>query len=185
MSTSPSKTIVNPQWNLAPTVVENHWKIILAGSRFTKDAKSQYAPVEKEALALVYGQESCWVFVLGCLNLLVVVDHQPLVKIFWDQVLKNIKNPHLFNFKEQSLIYKFRIKYIPGKLNITPHCTSRHSASPTHVGAATNDTAQQIDYAIQASIISTYVHNAKLRAVTWERIAAAVVTDRAHSKGFS
>lgn len=33
-------------------------------------------------------------FVLGCPNLLVTVDHLPLVKIFSDQALENIKkNP--------------------------------------------------------------------------------------------
>ena len=32
-----------------------HWKLVYAGSRFTRDAESRYAPIEGEALALVYG----------------------------------------------------------------------------------------------------------------------------------
>lgn len=70
---------------------DGHWKVILASSRFTNDAESRYAPVEGEALALVYGLESCRMFVLGCPNLLVTVDHLPLVKIFSDQALENIE----------------------------------------------------------------------------------------------
>ena len=69
-------------------------------------------------------------FILGCPDLLVTVDHQPLVKIFSDQVLENIKNPRLFTFKERSLMYRFHIKHVPGKLNATPDCTSRYLASP-------------------------------------------------------
>lgn len=92
-----------------PKCGEDHWKLILAGSRFTNDAESRYAPVEGEALALVYGLEACQMFVLGCPELLVTVDHKPLVKIFSDKALEDIKNPRLFNFKERSLMYKFRI----------------------------------------------------------------------------
>ena len=72
---------------------EDHWKLILAGSRVTNDAGSRYEPVEGEALALVYGLESCRMFILGCPDLLVTVDHQPLTSIFSDQALENIKKP--------------------------------------------------------------------------------------------
>ena len=70
---------------------DDHWKLILAGSRFINDAESRYAPVEEEALALVYGLESYRMFILGCLDLLVTVDYQPLTRIFSDQALE--KNP--------------------------------------------------------------------------------------------
>ena len=33
---------------LGPNCGENHWKIILAGFRFTKDAESHYSPIEEE-----------------------------------------------------------------------------------------------------------------------------------------
>ena len=145
-------------------------------SRFTKDAESRYSPVEGEALAMIYGLEACRMFVLGCPDLLVTVDHQPLVKIFSDQVLENIKNPRLFSFKERSLMYKFRIKHVPGKLNAAPDCTSRYPSSPEHSGT-TVDAIQQVDRTTKASIIASYMHDPKLRAITWERIVAAAATD--------
>ena len=43
---------------VGPACGEDHWKLILAGSRFPNDAESRYAPVEGEALALVYGLEA-------------------------------------------------------------------------------------------------------------------------------
>ena len=43
-----------------------HWKLIFAGSRFLADTESRYAPVEGEALSLVYGLQQCRMFVLGC-----------------------------------------------------------------------------------------------------------------------
>ena len=160
-----------------PNCGENHWKIILAGSRFTKDTESCYSPIEGEALVLIYGLESCKMFILGCPDLLNTVDHQPLVKIFSDQVLENIKNPCLFTFKEHSLMYRFHIRHVPGKLNATPDCTSRYPASPKPSRVTSIDTTQQIDRAMQASIISAYEHDPKLRAITWDRIVAAAATD--------
>ena len=107
---------------------DDQWKLILAGSQFTNDAESRYAPVEGEALALVYGLESSQMFILGCPDLLVTVDHQPLMRIFSDKALENIKKPCLFNFKEQALMYKFRIKHRPGRLNAVPDCASWYPA---------------------------------------------------------
>ena len=103
---------------------DDHWKLILVGSHFSNDAELCYVPVEENTLVLVFGLESCQMFVLGYPDLLVTVDHQPLTRIFSDQALENIKNPCLFNFKECTLMYKFWIKHCSGKLNAASNCTS-------------------------------------------------------------
>ena len=115
-----------PSYNIAPVphCGDVHWKLILVGSRFTLDAVSQYAPVEGEALALIYRLEQCRMFVLGCPNLIISVDNKPLVKIFGDQPLENVKNPRLQHFKEHAMAYKFRIKHMPGKLHLSADATS-------------------------------------------------------------
>ena len=151
---------------------DGHWRLILAGSRFTNDAESRYAPVEGEALALVYGLESCRMFILGCPDLIITVDHLPLVKIFSNQALENIKNPRLLNFKEKSLMYKFQIKHRPGKLNLAPDCASRYPA-----GTPPRNQDQSIDTAVKAAFTSMYENDTKLRAITWGRIVAAAATD--------
>ena len=76
----------------APLCGPGHWKLVFAGSRFTTESEARYAPVEGEALALVYGLQQARMFV-GCPDLIVVVDHKPLVKLFSDQALEKIKNP--------------------------------------------------------------------------------------------
>jgi len=56
------------------------WKIVLAGSCFLQDAEKRYAPIEGEALAIVYALEQTRHFTMGCDNLVVVTDHKPLIR---------------------------------------------------------------------------------------------------------
>ena len=100
---------------------------MFAGSRFTTDAKSRYVPIEGEALAVVYGLESCRIFVIGCPRLIVSVDHKPLLKLLSDdQPLDQVKNPRLQRFKERAMRYQFRIKHTPGRKNSCADAASRH-----------------------------------------------------------
>ena len=152
---------------------DGHWKIILTGSRFTSDSESRHTPVEGEGLALAHGLESCRMFILGCSNLLLTVDHIPLVKIFSDQALQNIKNLRLLNFKEKTLMYRFQIKHRHGKLNLASDCASRYSASTPR-----ESPAQIVNTAVKAAFTSMYGSDHKLKSITWERIVAAAATDK-------
>ena len=136
--------------------------------RFTSDSESRHAPVE-ETLALVYGLESCRIFILGCSDLLVTVDHLPLVKIFSDQALENIKNPACKISKKERW---FQVRYRPGKLNLAPDCTSRYP-----VGTPNESPAQIIDTAVKAAFTSMYGSDHKLKVIRWERIVAATASD--------
>ena len=104
------------------------WKLIYAGSRFTKDAESRYKPTEGEALAVAWGLEHSRMFTLGCEDLLVSVDHKPLLGIFNDRDLGSIKNPRIQNFKEATLAWKFNIAHNPGKWHKSADAVSRHPA---------------------------------------------------------
>ena len=55
----------------------SHWRLVLAGNRFITEAESRHAPVEGEALPLIYTLEQRRMFVLTCTNLKVAVDHKP------------------------------------------------------------------------------------------------------------
>lgn len=110
----------------SPNCGKGHWKLVLAGSRFTKPAESRYAPVEGEALAVAYGLEQCRKFVVGCPNLIVAVDHKPLTKILNDRALEGIENPRLLRIKEKTLRYKFDIIHVPGESNMAPDAASRY-----------------------------------------------------------
>ena len=68
-------------------------------------------------------------FVLGCSDLIVAVDHKPLLKIFRDRALEDISNARLRNLKEKTLCYRFRIVHIPGVKHRATDCLSRHPVS--------------------------------------------------------
>ena len=75
---------------------DDHWKLILAGSRFTKPAEANYSPIEGEALAM---------YTLGNSELTVGTDHKPLVPIMNLKNLEDIKNPRIRSFKDKTLMY--------------------------------------------------------------------------------
>ena len=109
-----------------PFCCKTGWKVTLVGSRFTSGAESRYAPVKGEALAVVSALDKARHFVLGCSDLIVAVDHKPLLKVFGDQSLENIPNPHLHNLKEKSLCYHFRIIDIPSACHTAANRVSHH-----------------------------------------------------------
>ena len=105
------------------------WKTTLVGSRFTSKAESWYAPIEGEALAVVDALEKARYFVLGCKNLVICVDHKPLLKIFSDRSLSDIPNPRLCKFKEKTLRYRFTMTHIPGVKHRIPDTLSHYPVS--------------------------------------------------------
>ena len=112
--------------DLTPVCCKGGWRLVLAGSRFTRPAESRYHPVEGEALAVAYGLQKTRYFILGCKQLIVATDHRPLLKIFGNRKLDEIDNPRLLNFKEKTLQYYFDIVYVPGKLHSGPDSMSRN-----------------------------------------------------------
>lgn len=90
------------------------WHIIFEGSRFCTNAECWYAPKEVKATAIAWALEKCHIFTMGCSNIVVVTDYQPLTGIFEDRDLSKIHNPCLFKLKEKLLRYIFTIQHCPG-----------------------------------------------------------------------
>jgi transposase InsO family protein len=110
----------------APVCCKDGWKLVFAGSRFTTDAETRYAPTEGEALAIAWSLQHARMFVLGCKDLMVSTDHRPLLGILKDRDLNSITNPRIFNLKEKTLPYTFTIQYNPGKWHRGPDAFSRN-----------------------------------------------------------
>ena len=108
----------------SPICCKGGWKLIYAGSRFTKPAESRYSPTEGEALALKWALKHSRLFTLGCPNLLVAVDHKPLLGIFNSRDLSSISNPRIQNMKEDTLAWRFKIVHVPGKWTRGPDALS-------------------------------------------------------------
>ena len=87
----------------APLCCHSGWHLVFAGSRFTNSAESRYAPTEGEALAVSWALQHSRVFTLGCPKLMVSTDHRPLLGIFNDRHLDDIRNPRICRLKEKTL----------------------------------------------------------------------------------
>ena len=111
---------------IKPFCCKTGWRIVLVGSRFTNKAESRYSPIEGEALAVVDALNKTRHFVLGCENLIIAMDHKPLLKIFGDRSLEDISSARLKNLKEKSFRFRFRMTYIQGIKNRAADSVSRN-----------------------------------------------------------
>ena len=153
----------------APMCCKDGWKLILAGSRYTLEAESRYGPIEGEALAVVYALEKCRMFILGNPHLTLAVDHEPLVKLLGDRDLHDIPNPRLLRLKEKTLMYRFKIKYVPGKDNKAADAMSRHPHD--HPSHDPNTLEAAVETSVAAALMET--DDLPQSAVTWERVQSA------------
>ena len=149
---------------------QDGWKITLAGSRFLSSTESNYAPIEGEALAVAWALEQTRFFTMGCPNLLVIVDHRPLVKILGDRRLDEIENPRLFRLKRRTLMWHFDIEYQPGHQNPFAAATSRHPNR--HSELASLAMMSPNDHKEQSLIAGVRNEVEQFFAVTWERVQA-------------
>ena len=153
------------------------WKITLAGSRFLSATESNYAAIEGEALAVAWALEQTRFFTMGCNNLLVIVDHKPLTKIFGDRRLDEIDNPRLFRMKRRTLMWRFEIEYKPGKQNLFADATSRH---PNQYAELASATLRSEDNRLEETILAGITNDVeKFFAVTWSKVRDESIQDKA------
>ena len=145
------------------------WKLVLAGSRFTKPAETRYHPVEGEALAVQYALHKTRYFVLGRKELIITTDHRPLVRIFGDKELNAIDNPRLLNLKEKTLQFNFKIIHVPGKKNLGPDSMSRN---PT-------ESQPNLHNDVDPAYCTTVAAIQAIKAITLERVQHETALDSA------
>ncbi|KAK3889447.1 hypothetical protein Pcinc_006555 [Petrolisthes cinctipes] len=138
----------------APFCCKSGWRLALFGSRHLTSAEAGYAPVEGEVLAVAWCLRKARLFLLGCPNLIVITDHRPLVKLLGDRELKDIANPRLFGLKENTLHYRFQIKYLPGKCNSAADFLSRYPALCAPPDATDEEDANDMEGAMAAATVA-------------------------------
>ena len=161
----------------SPGCCENGWRIVLAGSRFLRAAEQNYAAIEGEALAVAWSLEQTRYFTMGCNDLVVVVDHAPLVKILGDKRLDEIDNTRLFRLKQRTLMWKFDVEYQPGKKNHVADAVSRHPTGhpddEVYVMIMVDDSDSE-----ETSIVASVAGDMKsFFAITWDRVLAETKKD--------
>jgi len=107
--------------------------------------------VEGKALAVAWCLRKARLFLLGCHNLAIITDHQPLVKLLGDRALKDTVNPRLFTLKEKTLQYRFQVKYLEGERNHAADFLSRYPALCALQDAADKDQADDLEVAVAAA----------------------------------
>ena len=158
-----------------PTCCPGGWKICLVGSCFTSPAESRYAPIEGEALAVVYGLHQTRYYILGCSNLIIATDHKPLLRILNDRALVDIENKRLLNLKEKTLAYRFTVVHVPGNKNSGPDAASRYPANPhDHEPSLQKDDVTSDHSAMTAATNAPY---AMMNTVTWDMIREETASD--------
>jgi hypothetical protein len=161
--------------DMTPICGNGHWKLIFAGSRFTKTSESHYAPIEGEALAVAYGLKQCRMFVLGCPDLIVAVDHKPLIKILNDRSLESIENPRLRSLKEKTLMYRFNIIHIKGTTNYAADANSRYPTKSTNIDTSPTKICHDN---IEASTVAFAIQQANpITNISWNTITEASTLD--------
>ena len=163
-----------------PLCCNTGWKTTLVGSRFTHPAESRYAPIEGEVLAVADALDKARHFVLGCENLIVAVDHKPLLKLFGDRSLGDISNSRLRNLKEKTLRYRFQMIHIPGIRNKASDTMSRHPTGDTHPSKMhlqddiSAITQSDLDVSTRMDAISS-LHS--LHSINWNEVRIATNSD--------
>ena len=155
-----------------PNCGKGHWKLVYAGSKRTNESQMKYSPTEGECLAAAYGLNRCRMYTLGCRNLILATDHNPLTGILNDRRLDSIENPRLLKLKEKTLAFDFRIVYVKGGSNAikAADALSRHAV---HCEDDTED-FDTIESVAQAHA----VHQASaVESVTWSGVQKAALVD--------
>ena len=191
--------------DVKPFCCRDGWRVTLVGSRFTHPAESRYAPIEGEALAVANALDKARFFVLGCSNLIIAVDHKPLLRIFGDRSLDAISNPRIRNLKEKTLRYRFHMMHIPGVKNRAADALSRRptgSECPPLMELPDEIAATQDSFFSPSALSSSFLAGIRvpepqspvpdiddavldaglaalsnLKAVTWDRVRLATASD--------
>lgn len=164
----------------SPICCKDGWKLIFAGSRFTKPAESRYSPPEGEALALAWALQHSRMYTLGCPDLLLAVDHKPLLGIFNHRDLESIKNPRLRKLKEDTLAWRFSIMHCPGKWTRGPDALSRQkiSASMSAIREEPDSTTAAGSSANVALSIASVSAFSELRSISVDDVQKAAIHDK-------
>ena len=131
---------------------DNSWRVVQYASRALSDAERNYSQMELERLAADFACRKFHVFWYG-LPFKIVTDHKPL-----EVILNNPRHKTsipLQRMMVRMLDYVFKVKYRPGKTNISNY-TSRHplpreNCTKRELGT-TKDVKQYVNFMIASDI---------------------------------
>ena len=85
------------------STVPNILSKIVAGFHFLSSAERNYVLIEGEVLGVAWSLENTRYFTMGCNDLLVVVDHKPLIKLLGDRIFGRDKQSKTLQIEAANL----------------------------------------------------------------------------------
>ena len=148
---------------------QDRWEPIMCASRSLTETEKRYSQIEKEALAIRWGCEKCYKYLIGS-RFVLETDHKPLVPM-----LSN-RHSHLPMRIEKWMLYlqqfEFEIVHIAGKLNGADYL-SRYALKASERDVKHSSARE----AVVRAIIEKY----KPRSISLEEIREETKTDPATS----
>jgi len=95
-----SRSIACAHQMISSVVVMDGTSLWLVADLYTLQNPDIHRLKERLQLCMADTLDKARYFVLGCTNLIIAVDHKPLLKIFGDRSLEQISNPRLRNLKD-------------------------------------------------------------------------------------
>ena len=103
-------------------VIMQEGKPVAFGSKTLTSCERNYANIEREMLAIVWGTQKFHTYVYGC-RVIVETDHKPLESIFRKPL--NDAPPRLQRMLLKLTKYDLDVRYVPGKQTVISDCLSR------------------------------------------------------------
>ena len=162
-----------------PRCCHTGWKFVAFASRFTHPAERNYSPVEGECLSAAVGLRKFKHFVLGCNDLILVVDHKPLLKILGDKKLDEIDNMRLLKLKEKTMAFKFQVVHCPGKFHKAADAGSRFPSEPAELFLKDEILAELVDEVeveVHAEVMASW-EEGSVTNISWSMVREATNAD--------
>ncbi|GBM68494.1 Uncharacterized protein K02A2.6 [Araneus ventricosus] len=134
---------------------------IAYASRTLSATERDYAQIEKEALAIVWGCGKFHDYIVG-LTVNIETDYRPLVPIFMHKALDGL-SPRLQRMKLKMIRYSYEVQYIPGKDLVIADALSR---SPIE-GGKDEELSEEITAYIQMVIATLPATDRRLSEI-WQ-----------------
>ena len=147
------------------------WQPVVCASRSLTEVEKRYSQLEKEALAIRWGCERCYDYLIGSPKFVVVTDHQPLIPIF-----NNVNSRPPLRIERWIMYlqqFDFKLVYSPGETNGADYL-SRHSLPVTSKDIEKSQKQNEVVKRLVASKIP--------KAMSLEQVKSATAEDETLSK---
>ncbi len=140
------------------------WKPVACASRSLTAAETRYSQIEREALAIRWGCEKCYMYLIGS-KFVVETDHLPLLSMFQPRSRPPLRIERWLLYLQQ---FDFELKHTPGAKNPADYL-SRHSMPLTYIDVQESNARDKV----VRSLVTDHVP----RAMTAREVEVASVED--------